>query len=411
MIILKPISDEIITLHWEYFQNSSGYELIHTYSIDPNISPGERKYFKRLLRESVLKNIIGGKTEVLKREIEYFKTNLTKQITFLRWNRIFSRIGRWNEIHDRINTKAQELEGKEKIQKRREHYRSRLNSLINKINLETPQNLQINIPVLKKSVTIIYLEDLFKKIVDFLKIVNDMFKERILSIFNYSSFIDTQTDNKAYIFTQKLGINVCPYCNMNYIFTNDKGHGKTRPELDHFFPKSLYPYLAISLYNLIPSCHICNSNLKKAIDFHSEKHLHPYENNNYLDYQFKIKYTSDNIKTIIPTIDEFEITIENQSENQETQEKIKNSNRTFKLEELYNYHKDVAQEIIAKEIYYNKTKIEELKKIFGDFDNEFIKRIILGNYLNLEDIGKRSLAKFTYDLVYNSSLKSLFEND
>lgn len=54
-----------------------------------------------------------------------------------------------------------------------------------------------------------------------------------------------------------LNISVCPYCNRNYIINFDE-NGKTTAELDHFFSKSKYPYLAICVYNLIPSCHTCN---------------------------------------------------------------------------------------------------------------------------------------------------------
>ena len=60
-----------------------------------------------------------------------------------------------------------------------------------------------------------------------------------------------------------LGIKVCPYCNRSYIHTL-KHHG-VRPQYDHFFSKIKYPYLAVSLYNLIPSCSICNQ-AKSDID-------------------------------------------------------------------------------------------------------------------------------------------------
>jgi hypothetical protein len=30
------------------------------------------------------------------------------------------------------------------------------------------------------------------------------------------------------------------------------------PEIDHFYPKDKYPFLAVSFFNLIPSCLTCN---------------------------------------------------------------------------------------------------------------------------------------------------------
>lgn len=55
---------------------------------------------------------------------------------------------------------------------------------------------------------------------------------------------------------QRIGVTTCPYCNRSYIFTSSKSG--TRPQYDHYFPKSKYPYLALSMYNLIPCCSICN---------------------------------------------------------------------------------------------------------------------------------------------------------
>ena len=47
-------------------------------------------------------------------------------------------------------------------------------------------------------------------------------------------------------------------------------------ELDHFYPKAKYPYLALSFYNHIPSCSNCNGKLKRSRDFTVETHIHPY---------------------------------------------------------------------------------------------------------------------------------------
>lgn len=51
-------------------------------------------------------------------------------------------------------------------------------------------------------------------------------------------------------------ITVCPYCNRDYI--NSRSETKTGAQLDHFFPRSIFPFFSISLYNLIPSCSNCN---------------------------------------------------------------------------------------------------------------------------------------------------------
>lgn len=43
---------------------------------------------------------------------------------------------------------------------------------------------------------------------------------------------------------QRISVTTCPYCNRSYIFTSNKSG--TRPQYDHYFPKSKYPYLALS---------------------------------------------------------------------------------------------------------------------------------------------------------------------
>ena len=62
---------------------------------------------------------------------------------------------------------------------------------------------------------------------------------------------------------ERIGIEVCPYCGRNYVYsvdhpTKSNPNTKVKTELDHFLPKSEYPYLAINYYNLVPSCKTCN---------------------------------------------------------------------------------------------------------------------------------------------------------
>lgn len=60
-----------------------------------------------------------------------------------------------------------------------------------------------------------------------------------------------------------LKITSCYYCEMNYIFPYAKNSKSKRMfDLDHFFGKGESPITALSLYNLIPSCPICNSRIK-----------------------------------------------------------------------------------------------------------------------------------------------------
>ena len=78
-------------------------------------------------------------------------------------------------------------------------------------------------------------------------------------IFKYGQLSRTNKstpEKTAYWLQQQLHVDICPFCNR--IYTSALFRGNIRPAFDHFYPKSVYPYLAISLFNLIPICDICN---------------------------------------------------------------------------------------------------------------------------------------------------------
>lgn len=64
-------------------------------------------------------------------------------------------------------------------------------------------------------------------------------------------------DKKKHI--RSYGLEVCPYCGRNNIeIEEEAGYRDDKPPIDHFLPKSIYPFFALSLYNMIPCCTECN---------------------------------------------------------------------------------------------------------------------------------------------------------
>lgn len=60
---------------------------------------------------------------------------------------------------------------------------------------------------------------------------------------------------------KQLGVTICPYCNQNPTTSFEKkssGEIKRSFDWDHLYPKSEYPLLSVAIYNLIPSCKVCN---------------------------------------------------------------------------------------------------------------------------------------------------------
>ena len=190
----------------------------------------------------------------------------------------------------------------------------------------------------------------------------------------------------SYKFVETLDLKTCPYCNRNYTFIVDEESGKLRPELDHFYPKSIYPFLAMSFYNLIPSCPICNHTKSSKV---SENLINPYDIKDD-DFKFTYKPTDISFSQIESKkydMDSFEIEFKKKNENIDI----------FKLDELYKQHKDIVEDLLMKKAYYAKSYIEELEKRFG-FTKDEIYRYLLNNYKKEEDLHKRPLSKLIKDI-------------
>lgn len=68
---------------------------------------------------------------------------------------------------------------------------------------------------------------------------------------------ETELDKLHFI--EQLRLKICPYCGRQHInVARFPGYRDSKPNIDHFLPKTLYPFLAISFRNLIPCCSVCN---------------------------------------------------------------------------------------------------------------------------------------------------------
>lgn len=197
----------------------------------------------------------------------------------------------------------------------------------------------------------------------------------------------------AYQLAESLHVNVCPYCNRNYTFTIKSKNGSTRPQFDHFYDKATYPILALSFYNLIPSCPTCNSSIKGRKQFSLKTHMHPYVEG----FDDKAHFTL-HVKDSSFYYDEKGFDIELSTNDAKAKKNIKD----FALEAIYKNHKDIVLELIQKSYMYNESYIEELMKNYEGtlFKNEEdLLRLIFGGYISDEDLGKRPLSKLTKDIL------------
>lgn len=209
-------------------------------------------------------------------------------------------------------------------------------------------------------------------------------------------------------------VSVCPYCNRNYINStykmlhcdncnqdlfvidevekecpgcNQEINGQTKvvntAQLDHLFPKDSYPLFAVSFYNLIPSCYSCN-------------HV---KSNKDLEYSpYDTSFPFDDIKfTYVPkSVDDIEIKIDSHDSD------FKKGIRILGIEELYQSHVDVVNELIWKKEVYTDSYREGLSAILNQTNLELSKsevnRFITGHYTDKENYGKRPLSKMVTDI-------------
>lgn len=75
---------------------------------------------------------------------------------------------------------------------------------------------------------------------------------------------------------EDLNLKYCPMCNISAIDKITHDNITHIPAFDHFLSKSRYPFLSLSLYNLIPCCHTCNSVFKLNKETFSPPHSNPY---------------------------------------------------------------------------------------------------------------------------------------
>jgi hypothetical protein len=208
----------------------------------------------------------------------------------------------------------------------------------------------------------------------------------------YNNFREQKKGYDAYELTDKLKVDVCPYCNRNYTFTVKSNNGSTRPQFDHFYDKATYPILALSFYNLIPSCPTCNSTMKGTKPFSLKTHIHPYEegfeNKAYFSLHVKdssFYYDKKGFETSLKTEDA----------------RVQNNIRDFGLKELYDEHKEIVLELIQKAEIYNKSYLDELMQNYEGtlFKNrEDLMRLVTCGYVSDDDLHKRPLSKLIKDI-------------
>lgn len=264
-----------------------------------------------------------------------------------------------------------------------------------------------------------------------------------------------QEESTAYWLQRQLEVKVCPYCNRMYT-TTLFGEHRIRPDFDHFYPQSKYPYLAVSLFNLIPSCSMCNRKKSKEAEVFYKKQdnknrsiIYPYDESFDEPYgRISFRVITDKKEVMMGQSNEFAIELqpkdfsdklefnntggvitktdvetrfkhnissaltdeEKDTAMRESQfwDRAKSSINLLLIENFYNEHKDEIMALLRNHYQYNQDSIDLIMKTLvrarypkaTEQDvKSFARGMLYFAFLNHEEWGKSPLNKLKSDIL------------
>ncbi len=204
---------------------------------------------------------------------------------------------------------------------------------------------------------------------------------------NYKNFSRNKT--KAYAYTKLIGVRVCPYCNINYTYTV---MGCIRPDLDHFEAQSIVSGASLDPDNLVPSCQVCNSRLKRDQAFKLTTHIHPFHDDFDSIKRFGILLNSSDY--LNP--DNLEICFfRRKGSSSDDNFRADKSIGVFKLIMRYKEHRNEVVDIFKILKFYHQARRREINDLLGEPRS-------IANLLSRGgncDINQVSLGKLKQDLI------------
>lgn len=192
---------------------------------------------------------------------------------------------------------------------------------------------------------------------------------------------------------EALGIKACVYCNVQYALTIN--HSRGLFELDHRYPKSKYPFLCTSFYNLQPSCPSCNHGKRdETADFglytDDKSQLKPF----HILTNPKIYFNKRKLDQKLISVH----LIASDLNNKKMVELAKKHEEVFDIDGTYSELTDVAEETMWRCQSYDNTYKDLFLKNFPElYDKDSLHRFIFGIYAE-GNVHKRPLTKLIRDI-------------
>ncbi len=218
-------------------------------------------------------------------------------------------------------------------------------------------------------------------------------KKGVEYVFNYDVFIKKAKKRyDAYELAETLDVRTCTYCNRNYTNTviTKNGNKLTRPQFDHYFDKASHPLLAISFYNLIPSCSTCNSSIKGTHKMNLNDYNHPYLDDSLNDIRFTYKYSKE-------TTSGLRIKVKTPAGS-----KAYNTTAAFAIEEVYNSHTGELLDLIKTRQYFSDKYLTILSSNLLRhviISKEDLYRMVFGTEYDSINFVNRPFSKFKSDIL------------
>ena len=205
-----------------------------------------------------------------------------------------------------------------------------------------------------------------------------------------------------------LDVNTCPYCGQMFTCTvNKQGNSFIRiNQVDHYYPKSVYPYLALSIWNLIPACGPCNNRKTDGKD----RFLYPYQEGMGDHYRF-VTHLQNGVSYLMgmPGKEkDFQIALEETADcKNDPSEKMKDFRKKAdtQIEKLglgavYSSHIGYVCDIFRQRFVFGDPYIDSLVSMFPDLfqSRTDVRAMLYMKSIKAEDIGKTPLDKLTRDI-------------
>lgn len=212
----------------------------------------------------------------------------------------------------------------------------------------------------------------------------------------------------AYEFLRRLKVRYCPYCNAETVYAievcKDGKKAPIRTALDHFIPHAEYPFFGLSLYNLVPACYRCNSQIKERRNVNLATSANPYIHDIYSGYRFKVK--ASDVQTLGDDEDcpKFELEVKEEKGVPDSDKTVALMKGFFDLNGVYNsLFKDEAYDIIRRIRLFTPAYREMMRK--SGLHRVSVSRALFGCDLRQAHITDFRHAKLVIDLKRQFSPK------